>query len=198
MPRIGIPSRRRASTWALPTNPTPITAAVWFIDLAPGIALTLGSSPRNGAREAVCAAEYAGGKVSVFGLFGNSGPPAAVALSSHHLPLTFRIPPRVRQRLRLEAQLQSQLNDSRVAVRVGDCAKGRIAEVRVGILEQRMVEDVEKLGAELEVSAVSDLVDRELLEKGEVKVELARAAENANAGVAVTGSDAIVPDDGRS
>src|SRR5271155_584278 len=71
MPRIGIPSRRRASTCALPTKPTPITAAVWFIALAPGDALALASSSRNGTREAVCVPECAGGKVPVFGPRGN-------------------------------------------------------------------------------------------------------------------------------
>lgn len=100
--------------------------------------------------------------------------------------------------LRLETQLQSELNDSRVAIGVGDCAKGRIAEVGVGILKQRMIENVEELGAELEVRAIPDLVDREIFEQGEVEVKLAGTAENANARVAEAGSDAIVADDRRS
>ena len=87
-------------------------------------------------------------------------------------------------RLRLEAQLQSQLNDARVAVGVGNLSERCIGETRVGILEQRMIEDVEELRTELEVGAIPDLMDREILEEREIEVELAGPSQYADASVA--------------
>src|SRR5579859_7065774 len=83
---MGIPSRRKASTWALPTNPTPITAAVCFIAVAPGISVKLA----NLLREAECMPQCAAGKVSVFRPRGNGGDcaemgAAIAARTGHHI-----------------------------------------------------------------------------------------------------------------
>src|SRR5580692_10937864 len=51
-----------------------------------------------------------------------------------------------------------------------------------------MVEDVKELGTKLQIGAIPDLVDREILEQGKVKVDFAGAAEDANTGVAEAGS----------
>src|SRR5271163_1013517 len=86
--------------------------------------------------------------------------------------------------LQLETQLQSQLNDSRVAIGVCDFSKGRVTEIRVGILKQWMVEDVEELGTKLQAGTIPDLVNGEILEQGKIKIEFARSTEDADTGIA--------------
>ena len=47
-----------------------------------------------------------------------------------------------------------------------------------------MIEDVEELRTELEVSAIPDLVDRKILEEREIEVELAGSSQYADSSVA--------------
>jgi hypothetical protein len=47
-----------------------------------------------------------------------------------------------------------------------------------------MIENVEELGTKLEVGAIPDLVDREILEEREIEVELAGPSQYADASVA--------------
>ena len=49
-----------------------------------------------------------------------------------------------------------------------------------------MIEDVEELRTELEVSAIPDLVDRKILEEREIEVELAGPSQYADSSVAET------------
>ena len=51
-----------------------------------------------------------------------------------------------------------------------------------------MIENVKELGTELEVSAIPDLVDREVLEERKIEVEFAGPTENADACVAEAGT----------
>jgi hypothetical protein len=95
------------------------------------------------------------------------------------VPLLFKV-----LRLRLEAQLQSQLNDARVAIGVGNLSERCIGETRVRILEQRMIEDVEELRTELEVSAIPDFVDWKILEEREIEVKLTGPSQYAHSSVA--------------
>jgi len=75
----------------------------------------------------------------------------------------------------LPTQLQCKLQQARIADQAGDGTEGAcICEIQVAwVSKLRMIEEVERLGAELEVGAFRD---RELLEHGSIHIAESRAA----------------------
>src|SRR5260370_40632903 len=78
--------------------------------------------------------------------------------------------------LRLEEQAQRKLDISHVARLTGDLTEcGKVGRVEAGAVPVRVVEDVERLGAELHAGL---LRERELLEETDVPVHEARVVDH--------------------
>ncbi len=73
----------------------------------------------------------------------------------------------------LEREPSSQLQDSGI-VSIGDLTEGAAVDVRVRVLELRMVEEVEGIDAQLQVHAFGDLRG---LRQCHVQISLVRASE---------------------
>ena len=94
----------------------------------------------------------------------------------------------------LEVYLQTELNNSRVHRRAGDCTECGRRHIRAGIPKLRVVESVEELGTELEVTGLTQPPDRRSLDNRDVRVVLARAKSYADSAVAKARSYAVTSD----